>query len=244
MADTTHTCPYCTERAIANHGASRTCGTPECKAANERATKRAYTRRRQMSDPQYGKTRWGTCERCGTPFPVRPATSQRFCSRACTYPAKPPAPPNPRRDQRSPMRRAWEEADHPTFLAAINERTTRTDTGCHIWTGRIKDGYPVVGWNEAGRKVIRYVHRMVLEAHNRAPLGVDTAHHTCANSQCVNPEHLQLISARENVAEMLQRTYYQARIAELESALREIAPTHRALHRAHLAPAEPGMVDG
>jgi hypothetical protein len=37
------------------------------------------------------------------------------------------------------------------------------------------------------------------------------------------------VTARENAAEMLARTYYLQRIARLEAALAELAPDHPAL---------------
>lgn len=44
-----------------------------------------------------------------------------------------------------------------------------------------------------------------------------------------DPQHLQPISDRENVAEMHERNYYRNRITELENALRTVAPNHEAL---------------
>ena len=72
----------------------------------------------------------------------------------------------------------------------------------------------------------RYVHRLSLEAHLAASLGSQPAHHKCANTTCVNPEHLQPVTHRENVAEMLARRYMEQRIRALESALHDVAPDH------------------
>jgi polyhydroxyalkanoate synthesis regulator phasin len=38
----------------------------------------------------------------------------------------------------------------------------------------------------------------------------------------VNPEHLQIVSPNENIAEMLERTYYKERIKELEENIRQL----------------------
>jgi hypothetical protein len=46
----------------------------------------------------------------------------------------------------------------------------------------------------------------------------------CANSACVNPDHLQPVTHRENVAEMMARQSLLARIRELEARLAEVAP--------------------
>jgi heme oxygenase len=59
-----------------------------------------------------------------------------------------------------------------------------------------------------------------------ASLGSQAAHHACANTTCVNPDHLQPVTHRENIAEMMARKAYVARIRELEAALTEIQPSH------------------
>lgn len=41
-------------------------------------------------------------------------------------------------------------------------------------------------------------------------------HHKCANRACINPKHLQAVTAESNTAEMLERNFLQARIRELE----------------------------
>jgi len=99
------------------------------------------------------------------------------------------------------------------------------------WQGTVKDAYPAV--TVAGR--VRAVHRLVLEAHLGASLGTQPAHHICANSVCVNPLHLQAVTHRENVAEMLARTYLVRRIGELEAALALVAPHHTLLTEVGLA---------
>jgi len=108
------------------------------------------------------------------------------------------------------------------MITAIEEKSTKSGSGCWEWSGRISDGYPV---QRIGGKTY-FVHRLSLEAKMSAPLGSQAAHHMCANSKCVNPEHLQPVTHRENVAEMLARHSYLDRIAELEAALAEVCPQH------------------
>ena len=80
------------------------------------------------------------------------------------------------------------------------------------------------------------VHRLILQAkHGGKPLGVQAAHHVCANTLCINPEHLQPVTHRDNTAEMLARHTYLHRIAELEEALAQIDPNHPALDRIEVA---------
>lgn len=64
-----------------------------------------------------------------------------------------------------------------------------------------------------------------------SPLGTQQSHHVCANTMCVNPEHLQAATHVENIAEMKARRSYEARIAELEAALMDIDPEHPLLDR-------------
>jgi hypothetical protein len=79
----------------------------------------------------------------------------------------------------------------------------------------------------AGRKI----HRAILEAKLGAQLGTQYAHHMCANTACVNPDHLQPVTNRENIAEMLARNSYEQRIHELEEAIAELEPHHPVLNR-------------
>ena len=140
----------------------------------------------------------------------------------------------PKRDLRSPIRAAYEGSDWEALLAAIKAATVVTRDGCWEWQRRIKDGYGTV--QIAGR--VHQVHRLSLQAKHGRPLGVLAAHHKCANSKCANPDHLQPVTHRENVAEMLARTSLEARIHELEGVLAELSPNHPVLNRlSHLTAA-------
>ena len=122
----------------------------------------------------------------------------------------------------SPIRKAFEAQDGPGMIEAIESHVTKTDDGCWEWNRRLSDGYPV---QQIGGK--RYsVHRLSLEAKMGAPLGSQAAHHMCANSKCVNPDHLQPVTHRENIAEMLARNSYLNRIAELEAIIAKLDPDH------------------
>lgn len=134
--------------------------------------------------------------------------------------------------ERSQRRAAWESGDWHAFIAAVQLDAIEDEHGCWIWQRqRTKDGYPVV--NVGKRKHL--VHRMMLEAKHGRPLGSQAAHHMCATTLCVNPDHLQPVTARENAAEMLARTYMVSRIAELEAALFAHDPMHPLLREIGVA---------
>ena len=122
----------------------------------------------------------------------------------------------------SPLVAALDDGDAVAFFVALRARCTVTASECWEWPQRDGSGYPL--WPVRGSKF--RVHRLVLEVKHGRPLGQQAAHHRCANTQCVNPEHLQPVTHAGNNVEMMQRTYYLARIAELEQALSEASPSH------------------
>lgn len=156
-------------------------------------------------------------------------TATRYCSDECLaeirltrrkhYPLLLPL----EYDMRSPIRRSLEDQDYSMLAAIIKARSLVDEGGCWIWQGKFnKDGYAVVRIG----KPYRLVHRLSLQAKHQAPLGSQSAHHKCANTRCVNPAHLQPVTNRENVAEMLARQSYLSRIRELEKALQDVSPDH------------------
>lgn len=130
-------------------------------------------------------------------------------------------------DRRSDIRAGYEDDDYERLMQGIMKKAKPTEHGCLEWQGRIKDGYPLFQIAQTQLAV----HRLALEAKEGKPLGVLAAHHKCANSICVNPDHLQPVTSRENTAEMLARKSLEARIDELEEALRTLNPNHEALNR-------------
>lgn len=117
-----------------------------------------------------------------------------------------------------------DDHNHEAILAAIRAKCAVSDAGCWQWQGHIDTaGYALQQMHNRTR--VR-VHRVALAAHLQAPLGEQVVHHRCANRRCVNPEHLQLTTHRENVAEMRARQAYLARIRALEQALTEVVPNH------------------
>ncbi|AVH60028.1 MULTISPECIES: HNH endonuclease signature motif containing protein [Streptomyces] len=72
---------------------------------------------------------------------------------------------------------------------------TRRDSDCLIWTGRLdKDGY---GFFYLRRKT-RRAHRVAwYDMHGEIPDGM-VINHVCRSRACVNAQHLQVVTVREN----------------------------------------------
>lgn len=160
------------------------------------------------------------CEWCLTMF-ITNAHGGNCCSKNCTELMA----GKRAKDSRSQLRAAFEDGNYDAFVVALKARCNVVGE-CWEWSRqKSKGGYPVIKF---GRRNFQ-VHRLVLEAKHQAPLGTQHAHHICANKICVNPGHLQPVTHRENVAEMLARQSYLARIADLEDALRSVDPSHPTL---------------
>lgn len=162
------------------------------------------------------------CAVCSTEFDYGIRDS-KYCSNECSgeYMRKLSL------DRRSPLRKAYEANDYKGMLKAIEKRVSITKSGCWEWSQLDSTGYPRI---VIGDKHIA-VHRLSLEAKHEAPLGSQAAHHMCANTKCVNPDHLQPVTHRDNTAEMMARRAYVDRIAELEEVIKKLDPSHEVLNR-------------
>lgn len=217
------TCGYCGKQTqVSRKGAkycSRICGS---RAGLKYATPaRAAQQKRDA-------LKFRQCEWCNALH----TDARKFCSQDCRTQAS----EHHALGQRGPMRVAIENRDYPALLVEIKNRCQVDESGCWLWTGatvqsRKGGSYPTYKTGNSQWQV----HRLALEAKLGAPLGSQTAHHTCARPQCVNPEHLQQATARDNVAEMLARTDYVRRIIALEAALSELHADHPLLLEAPLA---------
>lgn len=94
---------------------------------------------------------------------------------------------------------------NPRLREATAEERFRTkwqyapETGCYLWVGgsRDKDGYGRFHWMGKGRMA----HRVAWElSHGPIPVGM-VVDHICRVRSCVNPDHLRLVTSRQNVIE-------------------------------------------
>jgi hypothetical protein len=66
---------------------------------------------------------------------------------------------------------------------------------CVLWTGqKDRDGYGILSFRRASRKA----HRVALWLAGRTIPNGHVVNHTCRNRACVNPQHLNTLSASEN----------------------------------------------
>jgi hypothetical protein len=83
----------------------------------------------------------------------------------------------------------------PRLPSKFWDRVALTDTGCWIWKGQIvASGYGHVYWEGKTRRVHRVTYE-VLRAPIPQGLQID---HLCRVRACVNPDHLEAVTAYEN----------------------------------------------
>ena len=219
-------CTYCGEEYKTSRKPQselRFCSA-NCQRAYISRDKKISSRRRQtMVDMGLAMpTESRECASCHQEF-IATTRDAKYCSRECSdeYMRKLAL------DSRSPLRKAYEDGTPEQVLDILKESSNITKKGCWEWQRLDASGYPRV--KIGGKDFL--AHRLSLEMKHDAPLGSQAAHHMCANTKCVNPDHLQPVTHRDNVAEMLARHSYLDRIAELEEAIRELAPNHEVLNR-------------
>jgi hypothetical protein len=91
------------------------------------------------------------------------------------------------------------------------------ETGCWLWMRSVRsNGYPAFQHKRKNWGAHRLAYHFLV-----GPLeeGRGVVHHTCGVPMCVNPRHLQLATQVDNLAEMRERQWLLARIAELEAQI-------------------------
>lgn len=108
----------------------------------------------------------------------------------------------------SPMEPETGHSSSAPGLDHLLSRTVRTETGCWIWTGaRQSRGYGST-WRD-GRTQL--AHRVSWELHRSDIEPGLTIDHLCGNKLCVNPDHLEPVTAAENVGRFhARRTHCKA----------------------------------
>lgn len=86
-------------------------------------------------------------------------------------------------------------------MERILRKSAPTPDGCRVWTGRLlNSGYGQIMVKQAGYKAAAFsAHRAAYElTKGRVPDGL-VLDHLCRNPACVNPDHLEPVTQRENI---------------------------------------------
>jgi hypothetical protein len=95
-----------------------------------------------------------------------------------------------------PVTREWFDQYADRFWSKV----TKQENGCWVWRDHVTgSGYGQVFWGGKGEPG-RVVHRIAYEALvGPLPAGLPDLDHLCRNRRCVNPDHLEPVTRRENV---------------------------------------------
>lgn len=113
-------------------------------------------------------------------------------------------------------------------LTAVKDRLPQTERflskldksgDCWIWTGYKLNGYGRFDINDRNKI---YAHRYAYNLWVGEVPDDSVVHHKCSNRACCNPDHLQLTTQQDNLAEMFARRAYEKRIAELEARVAQL----------------------
>lgn len=132
-----------------------------------------------------------TCSVCGSSFTRNPSYGKaqwartKYCGRKCAGAA--------RSEQLGKLRPALVDKFRSFFTPG---------NGCWNWTGTI-DGYGYGVIDYSGKRYRAHV--LALEFDGRPVGGGMVARHKCDNPKCVNPEHLEVGTQRQNVYDAIAR---------------------------------------
>ncbi len=88
-------------------------------------------------------------------------------------------------------------------LVANSEPEHDGVNACWLWTGSVRAHYPsiTVRSPHTKRPVSVAAHRLMLEIIHSALFPFDEAGHSCFNTRCINPTHLEIQTQAHNLSE-------------------------------------------
>lgn len=212
----THTCDFCGTEFQSNRRTQNCCGADRCKQDRASRYSREYTKAHGESRRYYYDL---TCTFCGTAY-VGTHEAGKHCPdcRGIALVAS-------RFPDNLPIYVAIQSGTPQDVLDAIRGRSMVTPSDCWEWQGsRTSGGYGLISTGRIDGRSQEFAHRVAYEqATGVEPKGM-TVHHICANPPCCNPDHLQLATHRENIAEMHARLTYEAQIKALSAELAKHDP--------------------
>lgn len=108
--------------------------------------------------------------------------------------------------------------DHAQYVIDLIETKTN-EIGCILCISTNTQGYKGIRFAGQSWTAHRVVTALKLGYDSMVPLEGQPVHHICANRACINPDHLELVTESENIAEMLARNAYIYKIEQLETEL-------------------------
>lgn len=85
-----------------------------------------------------------------------------------------------------------------TEIEYFNKKWLASEEGCHQWQGSSTKGYGTFLATRGTKRVGFKAHRWIYENTFGSIPDDMTIEHRCGDSSCVNPDHLSLMSGREN----------------------------------------------
>lgn len=196
------------------------CGEPFC---TRRPTQAKYCGDK-CRNMVWESNRLKGCRGCGKPGVYRRRVADNnkgYCGK-CKPGLIKATCPRPKKVREAGISDLYFNQEYPKIIDYLHSRSnTDNDSGCWEWNYVDKNGYGRIKVKRNRQQKTLSVHRLALEAKLGRPF-VEHAHHKCSNTLCCNPDHLELATANENIAEMLARQSYIARIEELEAQVNSL----------------------
>lgn len=128
------------------------------------------------------------CASCGVAYKVHPhRTSSRFCGNKC---------------------RGLGIRRQKTMALIEQFCIPEPNSGCWLWLGchhKTRRGYGTLAFRDGPNRKVILAHRLSWELHNQLSAEGMEVRHRCDNPWCVNPEHLETGTHRQNMFDAVFR---------------------------------------